>query len=40
MTADMIGAARRVLVCRTGRLIRTDTLLVVDPPAWLSELVG
>jgi predicted AAA+ superfamily ATPase len=39
-TADMIDAARRVLVCRIAEPIRTDTLLVADPVTWLDELVA
>jgi len=39
-TADMIDAARRVLVCRIAEPIRTDTLLVANPAMWLAELVG
>jgi hypothetical protein len=38
-TADMIDAARRVLVCRTARPIETDTLLVANPSTWLKRLI-
>lgn len=37
--ADLIGATRRVLVCRITRPIETDKLLVVKPSKWLTELV-
>lgn len=39
-TADMIGAARRVLVCRTARTIDADALLVTDLPGWLERVAG
>ncbi len=35
----MIDAARRILICRTKRTIKTDKLLVCDLNAWLDELV-
>ena len=38
-TADMIDAARRMLVCRIARPIETDALLVASPAAWLKEIV-
>jgi len=38
-TADMIEAARRVLVCRTPQAIQTDTLLVADLATWLRSLM-
>ena len=37
-TADMIDAARRILVCRVSRPIETDTLLVVNPSGWIRRL--
>lgn len=37
-TADLIGAERRVLVCRVARPIENDTLLVADPKVWLKNL--
>ena len=36
--ADMIDAARRVLVCRIARKIETDTLLVTNLSGWLQRL--
>jgi hypothetical protein len=38
-TADLIGASRRILVCRIARRIETDTLLVASLPVWLKKLV-
>lgn len=38
-TADMIDAARRILVCRTARTIETDKLLVANPAVWLKKLI-
>jgi predicted AAA+ superfamily ATPase len=40
MTADLIDASRRVLVCRIARRIETEKLLVASLPVWLKELVG
>jgi predicted AAA+ superfamily ATPase len=37
-TADMIGADRRVLVCRIARKIENDQLLVVSPSGWVKRL--
>ena len=37
-TADMIGATRRVLICRTAQPIDTAALLVADLPAWLKKI--
>jgi uncharacterized protein len=39
-TADLIDAARRILVCRTATRIETDKLLVVDAAGWMKELTG
>ncbi|MCE5277895.1 MAG: ATP-binding protein [Planctomycetaceae bacterium] len=39
-TADMIGAARRILICRTAQPIETDTLLVANPADWLKKIVA
>jgi hypothetical protein len=39
-TADLIGASRRVLVCRIGRRIETEKLLVASLPVWLRTLAG
>jgi predicted AAA+ superfamily ATPase len=38
-TADLIGATRRVLVCRIARKIETEQLLVASLPVWLRALV-
>ncbi len=38
-TADLIGASRRVLVCRVARRIETEKLLVASLPVWLRKLV-
>jgi hypothetical protein len=38
-TADLIGASRRVLVCRIARRIETENLLVASLPVWLRGLV-
>jgi hypothetical protein len=40
MTADLIGATRRVLVCRVAHRIETEKLLVVSLPVWLKTLLG
>lgn len=37
-TADLIGASRRILVCRIARRIETSTLLVASLPVWLKTL--
>ncbi len=37
--ADLIGAERRVLVCRIGRRIESDRLLVTPLAGWLRELM-
>ena len=37
-TADMIGAVRRILVCRTARTIENNTLLVTNLSDWLKKL--
>ena len=37
-TADMIGATKRAIVCRTAQTIETDRLLVVDLPGWIRRL--
>jgi predicted AAA+ superfamily ATPase len=37
-TADMIGASRRVLICRAARTIETGELLVTNPSAWIKRL--
>jgi uncharacterized protein len=37
-TADLIGATRRVLVCRAARPIETDKLRVTSVPAWLKQV--
>jgi hypothetical protein len=39
-TADLIGASRRVLVCRIARRIETEKLLVASLPVWLRSLAG
>lgn len=39
-TADLIGADRRVLVCRIARKIENDNLLVVGVPQWLKRLAA
>jgi len=38
-TADMIGASRRVLVCRTASPIDNKRLLVTNLPAWLKKVM-
>lgn len=38
-TADLIGASRRILVCRIARRIETEKLLVASLPVWLKKLV-
>jgi len=38
-TADLIGAARRVLVCRIARKIENDTVLVASPATWLKRIM-
>jgi predicted AAA+ superfamily ATPase len=38
-TADLIGATRRVLVCRIARKIETEGLLVASLPVWLRALI-
>jgi len=38
-TADLIGASRRVLVCRIARRIETEDLLVASLPVWLKKIV-
>jgi len=37
-TADMIGAARRFLVCRIAEKIENKSLLVTDLAGWLKRL--
>ena len=37
-TADMIGATRRILICRIARNIETERLLVTNPHGWLKRL--
>jgi hypothetical protein len=37
-TADMVGATRRILVCRVKRKIQNERLLVIDPNGWLQDL--
>jgi predicted AAA+ superfamily ATPase len=37
--ADMIDAARRVLVCRIARPIETASLLVASPDVWLQRIM-
>ena len=39
-TADMIGAGRRILICRIAEVIETDRLLVVHAAEWLGRLIG
>jgi hypothetical protein len=39
-TADMIRARKRVLVCRIGRKIENEKLLVINPAGWLKKLAG
>lgn len=39
-TADLIGASRRVLVCRIARRIESQKLLVASLPVWLKTLVA
>jgi hypothetical protein len=39
-TADMIGATRRVLVCRAARPIETETLWVVSAAGWMKKLLA
>ena len=36
----MIGAGRRILVCRIAEAIETDRLLVVHAAEWLGRLIG
>jgi hypothetical protein len=36
--ADIVGASRRVLLCRIGRTIENERLLVVRPAVWLKRL--
>lgn len=38
-TADMVDAARRVLVCRVGQGFENDRLLVTNLPGWLARLM-
>jgi predicted AAA+ superfamily ATPase len=38
-TADMIGATRRVLVCRIARKIENERLLVIHPAGWLKRII-
>jgi predicted AAA+ superfamily ATPase len=38
-TADMIDASRRVLVCRIGRPIANDRVLIANLDVWLKELL-
>lgn len=37
-TADMVGASRRILVCRIKRKIENERLLVTHPNGWLRNL--
>jgi hypothetical protein len=37
-TADVVGATRRILVCRVKRKIQNERLLVIDPNGWLRDL--
>lgn len=37
-TADMIGAAKRILVCRIARKIENEKLFVTDLMGWLKQL--
>ncbi|MCY2929603.1 MAG: ATP-binding protein [Planctomycetota bacterium] len=37
--ADLIGASRRILLCRIARPIETDTLLVANLATWLKQLL-
>lgn len=37
-TADMIGAKKRILICRIAKNIETDKLLVTNPTDWLKIL--
>jgi predicted AAA+ superfamily ATPase len=39
-TAEMIQADRRILICRSKRIIDADKLLVTNLPHWLKELRG
>lgn len=39
-TADMIGATRCILVCRIGKKIENDRLLVVNAADWLESLAA
>jgi len=36
--ADLIGASRRILICKTGGEIRSDDLLVTNLPLFLEEI--
>ena len=38
-TADLIGASRRILVCRIARKIENQRLLVTNPSEWLKRLM-
>lgn len=37
--ADMIGATRRVLICRTATASENDALLVASPDVWFRKLL-
>lgn len=39
-TADLIGAARRILVCRIARKIENPRVLVTNLPGWLKGLMS
>jgi len=39
-SADLVDATRRVLVCRIGRKIENDSLLVVNLSGWLKRIVA
>ncbi len=36
--SDLIGASRRILICKTAEEIRSDALLVTNLPSFLQEL--
>ena len=39
-TSDMIGASKRVLVCRTARKIENNSVLVTNLFGWLKRLAN
>ena len=37
--AELVGASKQILICKTAEEIRSDSLLVANLPSFLNELV-